>query len=288
MIHLKLTIMALLWAGGFIAAKQIAHQAGPFTIAFLRFFVATFVFAVLVYRKGQFAKINARLLVYVVCAAFFGQFCYNYFFFAGIQHIDAGRGAAIISTVPIVVLIISYLIFKEKVSASKSLGVLLSLVGAWVVVSKGQITAVMFDVVGRGEMYLIFCVFFAAAFTLISKPILKQLSPMVAMLIISVFGTVFLFIPAVIETSKIPVQFGSYSFLLNLLYLSVGPSVIAVTFYYDAIRQVGPARASQYMNLIPVFAVLLAFVFLGEQLTATLFVGGSFVTTGLWLTNITT
>ena len=79
----------------------------------------------------------------------------------------------------------------------------------------------------------------------------------------------------------------SSKFLANLLYLAIGPSVIAVTFYYEAISLIGPSRASQYMNLMPVFAVLLAFIFLNEQVTASLILGGGLVTTGLYLTNVT-
>jgi len=288
MLHLKLTIMALLWAGGFIAGKNIADQAGPFTISFLRFFVATVVLVVLVYKKEQFQKIRANQLMCIACAAFFGEFCYNYLFFSGIKLVDAGRGSVIISTVPVVVLIVSCLLLQERLNKFKLLGIVFSVIGAWVVVSNSNLEVILGAPIGRGELYLIACVFCAVIFTLLSKCLLVSLSSLMAMTAISAFGTVFLFVPAVIEMNLIPAAINSYSFLLNLLYLSVGPSVIAVTIYYDAIKKVGPTRASQYMNLIPVFAVVLAFVFLGEQLSASLIVGGGFVTTGLWLANLTT
>ena len=288
MLHLKLTIMALLWAGGFIAAKQITYQAGPFTISFLRFFVVTMVLGVIVAKREKFVKLNWSQFATVLIAAFLGEFCYNYFFFSGIKYIDASRGSVIISLVPIVIAVVSYSLFREKISVRRVLGIILSIVGAWVVISKGQVGAIINGTIGQGELFLMACTVCAAVFTLLSRQLLRQLSPTLTMFYISVFGTAFLFVPALIEMNQIPVQYASRSFLLNLLYLSVGPSVIAVAIYYDAIKKVGPTRASQYMNLIPVFAVVLAFVFLGEQLSASLIVGGSFVTTGLWLANLTT
>ncbi len=288
MIHLKLTIMALLWAGGFIVGKQITYQAGPFTVSFLRFFVSAIILAFLVYKREGFTKINPAMFAYVLGAAFFGIFSYNYLFFSGIKYIEAGRGSVIISMVPIVVALISYLLFRERINIIKFLGIVLSLLGAWVVISKGQITMIIGYSLGRGEVYILACMFCAAAFTLLSRQILKRLSPMVAMSYISALGAAFLLFPALIEIGQIPVEIGSYSFFLNLLYLSVGPSVIAATFYCEAIKKVGPSRASQYMNLIPVFSVVLAFVFLGEQLSTSLIIGGGFVTTGLYLTNMTT
>lgn len=280
--------MAFLWAGGFIAAKQIAHQAGPFTISFLRFLVTAIILALIVYKKERAIKIDLSTFFYAVGAAFFGIFCYNFFFFSGIKYVDAGRGSVIISLVPIVVSVISYSLFKEKIGMLKVLGIILSVLGAWVVISKGQIGSIITGTIGWGEMYFIACTLCAAAFALLSKQVLNWLSPMRTMLTISTIGTAFLFFPAVIEISQVLPRIGSYSFMLNLLYLSIGPSVIGVIFYYDAIKKVGASTASQYMNLIPVFAVGLAFVFLGEQLTASLVVGGGFVTTGLWLTNLPT
>lgn len=287
MIHIKLTIMALLWAGGFIAGKLIVQQAGPFTISFLRFLIATSVLAILVYKKEQYTKITLTHFVYAMCAGFLGIFCYNYLFFSGIQFVDAGRGSVIISTVPIVVAILSSVIFKEKMSAFKFFGILFSMFGAWVVVSHGEVLSLLHYSLGWGEIQLILCVFCAAGFALFSKQLLKDLSPMVTMVYISASGAAFLFGPALLELKQKPIDFNSITFYLNLLYLSIGPSVIAVTFYYEAIKLVGAARASQYMNLIPIFAVILAFIFLGEQITASLVIGGGLVTTGLYLANVT-
>jgi len=290
-IHIKLTIMALLWAGGMVVSKLIAEQAGPFTIAFLRFFIATIILGAAValsVKDDNHTVINKRLFVLVFCAAFLGVFCYNVFLYTGIKLIDASRGSVIISTVPIVIAIFSFFVFKEKMSIWKLMGICLSITGAWVVISKGELGLIFSESIGRGELYLMLCVLCAAGFTLFSKQILHTLKPLVTMMYISSIGTAFLFMPAVMEMRQSSLDLYSTSFIVNLLYLAIGPSVFASVFYHQAIRQVGPSKASQYMNLIPVFAVVMAVVFLGEPLTYSLLIGGALVTAGLYLTNLST
>lgn len=284
MIHIKLIIMALLWAGGFIAGKLITFQAGPFTIGFLRFFLATVILAALIRRQGQFPPFTWALAGYATAAGFFGICLYNYLFLSGMRLVDAGRASVIVSTVPIVVALIAWAFRQEKMSGLKLTGILTSVLGAWVVVSKGNLGVILGEAVGRGELELIGCVFCAAGYTLFSRQLLTRVSPLVANVCISGLGTLFLLVPAVMEMQHTPAQV-SGSFIANLLYLTIGPSVVAVIFYYQAIKVVGPSRASQYMNLMPVFAVLLAFVFLGEPLTASLIVGSGLVSAGLYLAN---
>ena len=283
MIPFKLTIMAALWAGGFIVAKIISPQAGPFTITCLRFFAVTAVLAALIYRRGDQFTLRPAHWGYALGAAVLGVLCYNYFFMAGIRLVDAGRGSVIISTVPIAVAIFSHLFSREKIGPLKALGFVVSIAGTWVVISHGRWEQITGPGMGRGEFYFVLCVLCASAFALFSKALLNDLSPMVTMALVSAAGALFAVIPAIMETKSMPVPWGSWTFLTGLAYLAVGPSVIAVIFYYEAMNVIGAARASQYMNLIPVFAVVLGMIFLGEHITASLMVGGGLVTLGLYL-----
>jgi drug/metabolite transporter (DMT)-like permease len=286
MIHFKLTIVALLWAGGFIAGKLITHQAGPFTISFIRFFIAAVFLVLLARKKEENAKMDVSLLIYVFLAAMLGIFCYNYLFFEGIKFIDAGRGSIIISTAPIVVVILSCIFLKERMNGLRFLGAFLSIFGAWVVITKGQMGAIINEALGKGEIYLLGCVFCIAIFTLLSKHILKKLKPMQTMSYVTSIGAVLLFIPALMEMEQGPTNMYSLKFLVNILYLAIGPSVVASVLYCEAIGKVGASRASQYLNLVPVFAVLLSSIFLGEAITTSVVFGGGLVTSGLYLTNI--
>ena len=283
MIPLKLTIMALLWAGGFIVAKVVSPLAGPFTITCLRFSCVTVIMAALIAMEGKQPPIRPIHWTYAVGTGFFGVLCYNYCFMAGIRLIDAGRGSVIISTVPIAVAIFSFIFLNEKIGRIKALGLAVSVVGAWIVISRGQMEAIAGPGIGLGEFYILICVVCAALFALLSKELLKEFSPAMTMALVSGPGAVFALFPSISELRRMPIPWDSWTFLAGVAYLSIGPSVIAVIFYYEAMKVIGATKASQYMNLIPIFAVVLGMVFLGERLTPSLFLGGGLVTAGLYL-----
>lgn len=288
MIHIKLLITTILWAGAFVAAKIITVDGGPFAIAFFRFCIASSVLFALVAIKGKVPKIPKDALLPIAGASFIGVFLYNYLYLAGIKYIEASRGAVIMSIVPIVVVLISRVTFKEQTSALKILGIIVSMIGAWVVVSRGNVANVLSGSLGPGEIMIMLCVLCAAGFTLFSKQILKSLEPMATMAYVSALSAVLLLVPAIIEMQYVPLQFMSTKFAMALTYLAIGPSVIGVVLYYDSIKAIGPSRASQYLNLMPVFGMILGFVFLGEQISSSLVIGGGLVTTGLYVTNSAT
>lgn len=282
-IPIKLTIMAVLWAGGFIVAKVISPQAGPFTITFLRFAAVTVFLGGIIYIQKDHPVFKPVHWGYALGAAILGVLSYNYFFMVGIRLVDAGRGSVIISTVPVAVAMFSHFFQREKISPLKAAAFIVSMVGACIVIGHGRWELIVGGQTGRGELYFVLCVLCAAAFALFSKAMLKDLSPMVTMAFVSGVGAAFSVIPAAVEIKSMPIPWGSFTFLSGLMYLAIGPSVIAVIFYYQAMNKIGAARASQYMNLIPVFAIILGMVFLGERVTASLLVGGGLVTLGLYL-----
>ena len=285
MIQVKLILMAGLWAGGFIAGKMVTSQAGPFTIAFFRFLIALLILVFLVNRYEKDFRFDVRVFVLCVGLAFLGLFCYNFFFLEGLRFISAGRGAFIVSTVPIVVALVSAVVFKERLTWAKTGGILISVIGACIVISNGHLVTMIRQPLGRGELYFILSVFCLTGFTLLSKHLLKTQRILVLKAYTVTAGTILFAIPAVWEWCRSPLQVYGPDFMGNVLYLAVGPSIIAAFFYYEALHTVGTARATQYMNLIPIFSVCFAVLFLGEAISHALVVGGGFVTAGLYLTN---
>ena len=72
----------------------------------------------------------------------------------------------------------------------------------------------------------------------------------------------------------------------SILFLGVFGTVLGFVWYYEGIRKIGPTKAGQFINFVPISAVLLAFLILGEPITWSLLTGGLFVISGVYLTNI--
>jgi drug/metabolite transporter (DMT)-like permease len=72
---------------------------------------------------------------------------------------------------------------------------------------------------------------------------------------------------------------------LSLLYLGIFGTVLGFVWYYEGIKAIGPMKASQFINFVPISAIVLAFLILGEPVTPSLLVGTILVCSGVYLTN---
>lgn len=283
--YLKLLLTAIFWGGTFIAGKIVARNMGPFSAAFLRFLMAALVLLLLTWQiEGSLPLLKKRQIPAIVLLGMTGIFAYNFFFFTGLKMIEASRAALIIATNPIFISLLSALFFKEKLNGRKVTGILLSVLGAVVVISKGHLAYIARGGFGWGELAILGCVFSWVSYSLIGKAVMNSLSPLVSVTYSSVVGVVALFAPAYSE--GLFKQIANFTGLvwLSLAYLGLFGTVLGFLWYYEGIKHIGPGKASQFINFVPISAILLAFLLLGEPITLSLLVGGLFVITGVYLT----
>ncbi|MDL4841811.1 DMT family transporter [Aquibacillus rhizosphaerae] len=105
------------------------------------------------------------------------------------------------------------------------------------------------------------------------------------LLIMSVIAIVILIPLAATESSQLSAITWSPTIIIGLIYLGIFPSLIALMAYNKGISEIGPSRASIFLNLIPVFTMLGAVLFLGEKVTLLQFAGSFLVITGVIITN---
>lgn len=286
LIYFKLFFTAFFWGGTFVAGKIIATSVGPWSAAFLRFVFAS---SVLLYftrkHEGCFPKITKTQIIPILLLGLSGICLYNYFFFTGLRLIEAGRGALIIANTPIFIFLLSAFFFKEKLTLVKMLGILISVTGAVIVISKGDPDVILDGHLGKGELYIFGCVLSWTVFSLIGKSVISNLSPLVSITYASLVGVAGLLIPAVMEGLVQNLAVYSLTDWLSLMYLGVFGTAIGFVWYYEGIKQLGAASASQLINLVPVSAVILAFIILDEPVTKSLVVGALLVITGVYVMN---
>jgi len=284
--YLSLVITMLLWGGTFIAARNLATALSPADSAFLRFLIASgalIVLTLLVEKKLRLPPL--KMVLPLTLLGLTGVFTYNYFFFRGLTHITAGRASLIVANTPLVITLVAAVLFKEKITRLKLIGVLSSLAGAIIVISNGRPLALFSGGFGHGEAALVGCVLSWSAYSLIGRSVLRTMSPLSSVCWSAIIGTVFLYFPAADGHLLHTITTIKWSNWLDLAYLGIGGTAIAFHFYYRGIKQIGAGRAAIFINLVPVFAVLLARLLLNETLPPSVFVGGFFVLTGVTLTN---
>ena len=293
--YVKLLLTALFWGGTFVAGRIVAQDLAPFSIAFLRFAIASAFLLLLTWKlegtlpfvppSGGPAKAGTPNLITLVALGMTGIFTYNVLFFKGLKLIEASRASLIVATCPVFIALGSALFMKEKIGLIKGLGVIISVCGAGVVVSKGSIGEVFKGGLGRGELYILCCVLCWVAYSLIGKAAMKSLSPLVCVSYSAVIGTLALLVPAAFEGLVANVWHVSFVDWLCIFYLGVFGTVIGFVWYYQGVERLGPTKAGLFINFVPIFAILSALLILGEAVTLSLAVGAAMVISGAYLTN---
>lgn len=286
--YVKLLFAAFFWGGTFIAGRVVARDVGPFSAAFLRFTVASTFLLIMTWKAdGKFPVLAKRQIIPVILLGMTGVFSYNVFFFKGLRLVEAGRASLIIANNPVFISLFAVLFFKERLSLLKFAGIIISVFGAIIVISRGNLAEILTGNLGMGELYIFCCVLSWAAYSLIGKAIMTTLSPLASVSYSAVVGAAALFIPAYVEGLLRDIVSYSIPAWLSIFYLGFFGTVLGFVWYYEGIKKIGPTGASQFINFVPVSAIVLAFLMLGEPITLSLFVGAIFVISGVYLTNRT-
>lgn len=287
-IYLKLLLTAIFWGGTFVAGRLVAQNVGPYSIAFLRFAMASILLMLLTWRiEGKLPKLKKSQIMPVVLLGITGIFIYNIMFFKGLKIIEAGRASLIIATCPIFITICSAFFLKEKINTVKVLGIAISVCGAAIVISKGNISRIFQGSLGLGELYIFCCVLSWVAYSLIGKAVMNNLSPLASVSYSAVVGAVALAVPAFFEGLAQNIASQSAIDWLCISYLGVFGTVIGFVWYYQGVERIGPTKAGLFINFVPISAILCAFFILREPITPSLAAGAVLVISGVYLTNRT-
>ena len=285
MTYLKLVLTAIIWGGTFVAGRIVVQTMEPFTAAFFRFAVASICLFVLTQKIGKrLPKLKKNQILTVILLGLTGVFSYNAFFFLGLQTVAASRAALIVALNPTFIALGAALFFQEKLNKLKLLGIVTSLLGAAIVISKGQIVNLFKGSIGWGELFIFGCVLSWVAYTLIGKSAMKYLSPLAATTYACIIGAIALLVPALFEGITQFTQF-PLSAWLGILYLGVLGSAIGFSWYYEGVVAIGAGKASIFINVVPVSAIAFAALLLHEPITISLVLGGILVVTGVLFTN---
>jgi len=276
----------IFWGGTFISGRMLAGHVPPSIAAFLRFATAATVLLIVLYRRnGRLPTVPTRLLLPIICLSLTGVFSYNMLFFWGLQSVAAGRASVIIANNPVFIAVFASLIFRERLGLIKSLGVPISVTGAVIAVSNGDVAGLLSGGFGRGDLMIFGCVVSWVAFSLIGKAVIDHIPPLTAIFYTSTLGALLLLFPAILD--GLFETLGKYTFLDwgNIAFLGIFGTALGFVWYYEGIEHIGATRAGLFINLVPISAIILAFLFLGEPVTFSLLVGTVLVLAGVYLTN---
>lgn len=284
-LYVKLLLTALFWGGTWIAGRVAVNEASPLTVASWRFLLASLVLGTLLvaqegwprWSAGQFAKLAALGLT--------GIFLYNLFFLYALKQVEAGRGALVVAFIPAVIALVDAIRLRRPMPLPKVCGIVLALLGCLLVVTRGLPMQMFNGSVGPGEGLLMGTVTTWVLYTLISRQLSRQFSPLAMTFGACFTGWLMLTAAALAQGSLFVLGDLGWRGVSAIVFLGLLGTAVSFTWYSEAIARIGTTRAAAFINLVPVFAVLLGALMLDERLGGAVLGGGVLVMAGVWLTN---
>lgn len=280
-----MAFVVIFYAGNILVGKAI-NALPPFTIAFGRLFVAFVVLLPIGLRgawkhRALFWKYKYPFLVMTLS----GIALFNTFIYGALQFTSSTNVAVLEAAIPVVTVVLSAFMLKERLRRIQWVGIILSLIGAtWVVVDGKllQLAAIEWNV---GDAIMLGAVFSWAIYSVMVKKYMHHF-PQYAAIFVMTGISVMILLPAVLVEwgiRGIPALGESY-FAGGLLYLGIFPSLIALIFYNKAVNLLGASQASVFLNFLPVVTMIGAYIWLGEAITAMQIIGTVLVISGVLLT----
>lgn len=281
---LRLAAVPAIWGGTFIAGRVLA-LALPATVgSLLRYLVASASLLLAAWViEGRLPRLDRRQWLAILALGATGIFAYNLCFLGALGRLPASRTSLIVALNPVVTIAAAAWLLQERLSGLRWLGVATALCGVWIVVSRGDLLDPAAGAIGAGELMMFGAVCAWAAYTLIGRTVLGDLTPLAASAYASLSGTAMLAIVAVPDLGRLGWGLLTGEVLAAVLYLGVLGTGVAFVWYYRAVQELGAARTVIFNNLVPVFGAAFGVLLLGEPLSASMLVGGAIAVAGVML-----
>ncbi len=283
-------LATIVWSGNFVVARGVINEISPVALAFLRWATACIALLPLCWNSIPNAlKWVRQYFWYFLLTAFTGVTLFNTLVYVA-GHYSPAINLALIGTTssPIFSIVLAYVFLKEKMSRPKMIGLFICIVGILMLISKGSITNLVNFHFSTGDLWVIGGALSFAIYNILVRKKPSGIDGTTFLFICFTLGTILLLPAYFIESQYVAPTKWSYSLLLILLYLGVGASVIAFLCWNIAISKLGAGKTALFGNLIPVFSVMEAMLFLGEQLSYFHVIGGVMVIGGLIVANLHT
>ena len=284
--YIILLLVPLFWGGAFGTTKHILSELSPLTTSALRFLIAGLLMFIWNSWRGELAwlPIKQNFLSLLALGAT-GVLSYNYFFATGLQYTSAITAALIIVINPVFTTCIASFFMGEAWNWRTLVGVVISLLGVSLVVSKGDLSVLTQMSIGVGEVYLFGAVASWVAYTLIVKKVTRTIGTGLVTTVSTMMGAVMLLIVSAIQENQwSTVLHVSNQIILEILYLAVCATVVAFLLFNWGIQRIGATKASAYINLMPINALWIAVFLYGEKISVYHLLGMSLTLAGVFIT----
>ena len=285
----NLLLAFLILAGAFtpIFGKLTVAEISPISLGFLRFGTAAVLFIITLKLRKQpeasrikFDKADYPKLVLM------GLLCIplnQFFFLTGVKFSYASHSGIIYSLNPVFAYLIAVTRKTEKFYISKMLAILLTIIGIFFVFYEGIRQPHSADSVLLGDTLLVFAVLTFSSYLALGKEIIAKYGALKTTSAVFTIGTIAYFPLFIYDLPNLTFNELTYKGIIGFIFLSIIVAYLAYFLWFYVLKTVQLSKLTTFTNLSPLLTVFFSVIFLSEQISLYLILGGIITVAGVFL-----
>jgi drug/metabolite transporter (DMT)-like permease len=285
--YLMLTLCAFFWSGNFIVGKfATLYEVPPLTLNFFRWLIVWIILIpftakdILINIKIIKEKFYSILLMSITSISIFNSVVYYSLNFTQVLN-----GALMISTIPVLIIFISFTFRVEKINLNQVLGLILSIIGVIIIITQLEFPRLIDLDLNKGDLWLLVAMLSWAIYSTMLKTHKTGLNYLTFISVIVTLGLIFLFPQFLFEFNNEELIKFNFAFFLIISYVVLFAGLSAYIFWNKAVLIVGPSRAGIFLHLMPVFSTFMAIFLLNEKFMNFHIFGAIAIVLGIYLSS---
>jgi drug/metabolite transporter (DMT)-like permease len=262
--HISIFFANFIYALTYTFAKDVMPDfVSPFAFILMRAVGAVVLFW-LTYLLFVREKMERKDIVRAAVAGVFGVALNQLLFFKGLNMTTPINASIIMTSNPIMVLIMSYFILKEKITVRKAIGILLGIIGASNLILNGSVISLTPEHM-LGNLFILINAASYAVFLVVVRPLMKKYNPVTVMTAVFTFGTIYVIpfgLKGLLEVnfSELPL-----TIIYEILFVVIATTYLAYMLNSAALKNLRPSVVSMYIYSQPILATIVA-IWLGSDI----------------------
>lgn len=277
----------LFWGGNAVAGRMAAGLVPPLSLAFWRWLFAFLILLPFglprVLAQKETVLRHWKLLCLLAASS---VTAYNSFLYVALTTTTAVNATLVSAAIPVAIVSLSWLWFREGVGPRQAAGILLSLAGVLMVIARGDLQTLLSLSLHAGDLWALAAVASWSLFSVVLRRYPTGLDSLALLTVQVGVGTLFI-LPLYLAELAFGGGFAlSWKAVGLISYVAVFPSLVAYGLWNLGVVRLGAGTAGLYVNLIPVFTALLAIPLLGESFRWFHGAGMVMIFAGIWLATL--
>ncbi|REG86994.1 DMT family transporter [Marinomonas pollencensis] len=282
-----LLLPVLFWSGNYVLGRlTVSEGIDPFTISFLRWSIACLIILPFAYKKVWAERsVIIKHWPLLILFSWLGICNYNLFLYLGLTSTSVTNAVLLNAIIPVIILITARVLLGNKTSGVQNLGILLSTIGAIVIISRGSLDTLLHLTMSQGDLWIIAAAISWAVYSVLIAKRPKDMSLIGFFTTTALVGTaiqapLFIFFGSTALNELSVTNWGT------LLYMGLFASLAAFLCWNLGVHKLGAATAGQFIHLLPVFSISLSVLFLGESLYFFHYLGMLLIFSGIFVATL--